>query len=121
MIAPDFPLEPAPRKDFSRTTTRPAHRLDSAHAMLAPMTPPPTTITSAVCTAMVLYDVGSSAKLVDEKRCQGPRTSHHHLATSQRSFPGRFSRTTTSGNRRRRLRDRSARRRPQMLLTRCCG
>src|SRR5688572_33207265 len=42
MIAPDFPLEPAPRNDFSRSTTRPTRRWASRQAMLAPMTPPPT-------------------------------------------------------------------------------
>src|SRR5262249_52073478 len=42
MMAPDLPLEPAPRKLFSRTTIRPGLRRASDQAMLVPMTPPPT-------------------------------------------------------------------------------
>ena len=42
MIAPDLPLEPAPRKDFSSSTTLPARRWARAYAMLVPITPPPT-------------------------------------------------------------------------------
>src|SRR6266851_4631197 len=49
MMAPDLPLEPAPRKDFSSTTTRPTRRCARASAMLTPMTPPPTIRMSQVC------------------------------------------------------------------------
>src|SRR5215212_5311330 len=42
MIAPDLPLEPAPRNAFSSSTTRPARRRARCQAMLVPMTPPPT-------------------------------------------------------------------------------
>src|SRR5947207_606695 len=41
MMAPDLPLEPAPRYDFSSSTTRPALRLARCQAMLVPITPPP--------------------------------------------------------------------------------
>src|SRR5437879_28324 len=50
-MAPDLPLEPAPRYDFSSSTTRPTWRRDKACAMLAPITPPPTIRRSQVCMA----------------------------------------------------------------------
>src|SRR5579884_2030754 len=46
MMAPDLPLEPAPRNAFSRRTTRPGRRRASARAMLVPITPPPIMRTS---------------------------------------------------------------------------
>src|SRR2546423_4334166 len=54
MIAPDLPLEPATRKAFSSSMTRPARRLASAQAMLVPMTPPPTIRMSHVTAMTVL-------------------------------------------------------------------
>src|SRR5580692_7427307 len=65
MIAPDLPLEPAPRNDFSSSMTRPARRRARCQAMLVPMTPPPT-IRMSQLTAM-------SCRLVREQcRAQIP-------------------------------------------------
>src|ERR1700730_14110630 len=88
MIAPDLPLEPAPRNDFSRTTTRPARRLDSAQAMLAPMTPPPTTITSAVCAIklLLLPTAGRSRRPVFRRG----RAARLRFQPSERLFPAHF-------------------------------
>src|SRR5262249_38891999 len=49
MIAPDFPLEPAPRKDLSSTTPRPTFLEQIACAILTPIMPPPTIRMSHVC------------------------------------------------------------------------
>src|SRR5262245_6119380 len=64
MMAPDLPLEPAPRNDFSSSMTRPARRLARLQAMAVPMTPPPT-IRMSHCTAMV---VPSRGKVPVERR-----------------------------------------------------
>src|SRR5262245_57383015 len=48
MIAPDLPLPPAPRNDFSRTSILPACRRAKCQAMLVPITPPPITTMSAL-------------------------------------------------------------------------
>src|SRR6266545_2193799 len=56
MIAPDLPLEPAPRYAFSSSTTRPARRLARWKAMLQPITPPPTTRTSLVVAIVAPFD-----------------------------------------------------------------
>src|SRR5215813_1248323 len=56
MIAPDLPLEPAPRYAFSSSTTRPTRRRARWKAMLQPITPPPMTRTSLVVAIVAPFD-----------------------------------------------------------------
>src|SRR5205809_7638072 len=58
MMAPDLPLEPAPRNAFSSKMTRPTRREARAWAMLVPITPPPIIRMSAVCDMLETYPTG---------------------------------------------------------------